>query len=271
MLVDYRKMDTFLHKLNPKVSLIGVLLVIVASIVWTDPIYCAALTLCTFFLGVSCKFPWKKIGWFLKFALVAAVFIVIIQAFTIDESLIKKDVYRNKALFCLLPDGQLPFKLGGLLYGVAASLKIYMVVFAIGILGYTVPPSDFIQLLSRLPFASKQIIFIFSTAWRFIPIIQSQAFSLMDAQKTRGMELEKGKLMEKLKKMVSIITPLLSNSLEIGSDIALTMEARAFGSKNKGKFIKPMNMSGGARCAFWGMVLLIGLLIYASILGFGVM
>ncbi|MPM48059.1 Energy-coupling factor transporter transmembrane protein EcfT [bioreactor metagenome] len=146
-----------------------------------------------------------------------------------------------------------------------------MVVFAIAILGFTVPPSEFIQGLSKMPFASKQLTFIFSTAWRFIPIIQGQAINLMNAQKTRGMEMEKGSLGSKLKKMMRIITPLLSNSIEIGTDIALTMEARGFGATKKSKFVRPGKMSAGAIVVCCGIVVLIGVLIYTSTIGFGVM
>lgn len=273
MLVDYRKMDTWVHRLNSRVTMLFVLLVIVASIVWTNVIYCAILTFALYLVGVSCQFPWKKIAWFLKFALVASILILIIQALTSDDSLIQNSAFvkEHSVLFYILPNKKLPVKLGGILYGLAASLKIYMVVFAIAIMGFTVPPSEFIALLGKLPFAAKQITFIFSTAWRFIPIIQGQAINLMNAQKTRGMELDKGKLAEKLKKMMRIITPLLSNSLEIGSDIALTMEARGFGATKKSKFVRPRQWSAGAIAACVLILCLGVVLIWTSSLGYGVM
>ena len=271
MLIDYRKLDTWVHALNPKFSMLCVLFVIIASIVWTNVIHLAVLTLALYLIGVSCKVPWKQISWFLKFALIASFLILVIQAFTIDPSLIRNEAIANKVLFYVLPNGKGAVKLAGVLYGVAASLKIYMVVFAICILGFTVPPSEFIQMLGKLPFASKQISFIFSTAWRFIPIIQGQAINLMNAQKTRGMDLDKGKLTEKLRKMMNIVTPLLSNAIEIGSDIALTMEARGFGSSKKSNFVRPNTMTAKDRVACLIAVLFIAALIYVSTLGFGVM
>lgn len=270
MLVDYRKVDTPLHKANPKVTLLGTLVVIIASIVWTDPLYCTALCIVLVILGQIAKFPWKKISWFFKMIIIPVVFIVIIQGFTVDTSLLKS-VYKDYVLFYLLPSHRAAFKLGGLLYGLAASFKIYMVVIAVAILGYTVSPSDIIQLISRIPFASKQFVFIFSTAWRFIPVIQNQIGNLMDAQKTRGMELEKGKLSEKIKKLVPIVTPLLSNSLEIGSQIALTMESRAFGTKGKSKFLKPLKLGLAAKFEFILLLVILALMIYTCTLGYGVL
>ena len=272
MLVDYRKLDTFLHRVNPRISLMFVLLVIVASIVWTDPAVLTVATLLLVLAGISCRFPWKKIGWFLKAALIASVFIIIIEGFALDESLIENERFKGIALFYLFPNQRGAFTLGGLLYGYASSVKIYMVVIAVAILGFTVDPAVIVQMLSHLPFASKNFVFIFSTAWRFIPQIQQQIHNLIDAQKTRGMELEKGKLMERIKKIVPIVSPLLSNSLDISDQIALAMEARAFGSGNKNKFVKPASFTTSVAVGLFFIAALIALIIAASsIWGFGVM
>lgn len=272
MLVDYRKLDTFLHKLNPRISLMFVLGVVIASIIWTDPIVITVATIGLVALGFACKFPWKQIGWFLKMALFASLLIVVIQGFSLDRSLIKQDLYPNIVLFYALPGKRWPFTLHGLLYGYASSLKIYLVVIAVGILGFTVDPAEIIQMLNHIPFASKHFVFIFSTAWRFIPQIQQQLFNLMDAQKTRGMDLDKGKLMERLKKIVPIVTPLLSNALDISDQIALSMEARAFGSGNKNKFVKPASMTPAVLAVILVEAALIVLMMVAvGVWGFGVM
>ena len=272
MLVDYRKLDTFLHRLNPRISLMFVLGVIIASIVWTDPIVITLATIGLVALGFACKFPWKQIGWFLKMALFASVLIIIIQGFSLDSSLVTKDMYKGWVLFYALPGKRGAFMLDGVLYGYASSLKIYLVVIAVGILGFTVDPAEIIQMLNHVPFASKHFVFIFSTAWRFIPQIQQQLFNLMDAQKTRGMDLDKGKLMERLKKIVPIVTPLLSNALDISDQIALSMEARAFGSGNKNKFVKPASMTPGVLAVVLVEAAVIVLMMVAvGAWGFGIM
>ena len=52
---------------------------------------------------------------------------------------------------------------------------------------------------------------IFSTAWRFIPQIQQQLFNLIDAQKTRGMELEKGKHEDRFFLLFQPEAPIVTN------------------------------------------------------------
>ena len=272
MLVDYRKLDTPLHHLNPRISLMIVLGIVIASVVWTDPIVLTVATLLLVIAGFSCHFPWKQIGWFLKMALFASILIIIIQGFALDPSLIKKPFYQNLVLFNMPFGKHAPFSLSGVLYGYASSMKIYMVVIAVAILGFTVDPAEIIQMLNHLPFASKNFVFIFSTAWRFIPQIQQQLYNLIDAQKTRGMELEKGKMMERVRKIVPIVTPLLSNSLDISDQIALAMEARAFGSGNKNKFVKPFSNTPAVKAGILFVLALIVLMIVAAKLwGFGVM
>ena len=272
MLVDYRKLDTFMHRLNPRISLMFVLGVVIASIIWTDPIVVTVATIGLVLLGFACKFPWKQIGWFLKMALGASLLIIIIQGFSLDPSLVTKDMYKGWVLFYALPGKRGAFMLDGVLYGYASSLKIYLVVIAVGILGFTVDPAEIIQMLNHIPFASKHFVFIFSTAWRFIPQIQQQLFNLMDAQKTRGMDLDKGKLTERLKKIIPIVTPLLSNALDISDQIALSMEARAFGSGNKNKFVKPASMTPGVLAVVLVEAAVIVLMMVAvGAWGFGIM
>ena len=95
-----------------------------------------------------------------------------------------------------------------------------------------------------------------------------------DAPGTNRFEitLEKGKLIERLKKVIPIITPLLSNALDISDQIALSMEARAFGSGNKNKFVKPNSMNYGVAMGVIAILALIVLMIVAAGLwGFGIM
>lgn len=264
MLVEYRKLDTFLHRVNPRISLLFVLGIIIASVVWTDPIIITLVTVFLILLGFSCSFPWKQIGWFLKAAFIASAIIIIVQGFSIDESLIRNEVYKGNVLFYLIPsEKKFPFTLGGLMYGYSSSMKIYMVVIAVGILGFTADPAAIIQMLNRIPFASKHFVFIFSTAWRFIPQIRQQLINLTDAQKTRGMELEKGKLTDRIRNTIPVITPLLSNALSMSDQMALAMEARAFGSGNKNRFVKPESISFKVAVALLIEALLIILMLVA--------
>jgi energy-coupling factor transport system permease protein len=56
------------------------------------------------------------------------------------------------------------------------------------------------------------------------------AFQIMDAQKSRGLEFEKGNILKRVRNMVPILIPLVVNSVIRSGELAEAMESRAYGS-----------------------------------------
>jgi energy-coupling factor transport system permease protein len=56
------------------------------------------------------------------------------------------------------------------------------------------------------------------------------AFQIMDAQKSRGLEFEKGNIVKRVRNMVPILIPLVVNSVIRSGELAEAMESRAYGS-----------------------------------------
>jgi len=54
-----------------------------------------------------------------------------------------------------------------------------------------------------------ELVFAFTTAVRFVPVLADEAQMIMDAQKARGLELERRQLYEKNKKLYPILIPLI--------------------------------------------------------------
>ena len=79
----------------------------------------------------------------------------------------------------------------------------------------------------RLP---RDVIFAFVTAVRFIPVMFLDTIQIMDAQKSRGLELEKGNLLRRARNMIPILIPLVVNSVVRSGELAEAMESRAYGS-----------------------------------------
>ena len=66
--------------------------------------------------------------------------------------------------------------------------------------------------------------------------------NISDVQRSRGLELDKGNLIQKVKSRMAIIIPLLSNSLDRTVQISEAMESRAFGSGGKRTFYRGIEM-----------------------------
>ena len=93
----------------------------------------------------------------------------------------------------------------------------------------TASPDELEQVMKtfRLP---RDVVFAFVTAVRFIPVMMLDTIQIMDAQKSRGLELEKGNILRRVRNMVPILIPLVVNSVVRSGELAEAMESRAYGA-----------------------------------------
>ncbi len=96
----------------------------------------------------------------------------------------------------------------------------------------TTSPDELEQVMKtfRLP---RDVVFAFVTAVRFIPVMMLDTLQIMDAQKSRGLELEKGNILKRVRNMIPILIPLVVNSVVRSGELAEAMESRAYGAVPK--------------------------------------
>jgi len=74
---------------------------------------------------------------------------------------------------------------------------------------------------------------------RYVPTLGQEAYAIMDTQKARGVELDKGNLLKRIRNIVPIIVPLIIVSIRRALSIAESMESRGFGAnKNRTYLVK---------------------------------
>jgi len=81
---------------------------------------------------------------------------------------------------------------------------------------------------SKVPY---ELCFAFTTAVRFVPVLADEAQTIIDAQRSRGLELDKGNLLKRIKNYLPILIPLIVNAIRRSLELAEAMESRAFGSE----------------------------------------
>lgn len=96
----------------------------------------------------------------------------------------------------------------------------------------TTPPDELELVMKwfRLP---RDIVFAFVTAVRFVPVLMMDALQIMDAQKSRGLELQKGNIFSRFRRFIPILIPLIVDAVLRSGDLAEAMEARAYGAVKK--------------------------------------
>jgi energy-coupling factor transport system permease protein len=83
---------------------------------------------------------------------------------------------------------------------------------------------------SRVPY---EFAFAFTTAVRFVPVLAEEAQTIMDAQKARGLELDKGGFLKRIRNYVPVLIPLIVSAIRRSLELAEAMESRAWGATKK--------------------------------------
>ena len=116
-------------------------------------------------------------------------------------------------------------------------MRIAIVVLAITTIVLSTTPHEFVHALVKLGFKYTYL-YTLVIAVRFIPLIFSELSSIYDAQRSRGLELEKGGVVERLRKLNAILIPTFVCSLLRARDLVEALELKGFGYSGKRTFYK---------------------------------
>jgi len=123
----------------------------------------------------------------------------------------------------------------GIAFGVTSALRLATVTLAFALFTLVIDPDEQLGLLSRLSFRSGLVL---SLAARLFPVFSRDAARLADAQRARGVELDRGRRRERAAARVPLLAALLTRSLERAVDVAASMEARAYGSGGRTRWVR---------------------------------
>jgi energy-coupling factor transport system permease protein len=196
----FRRVVSPFHRLDPRVKLTVSVEFFALSLAASSIITIAAVLLSILAVATLAK-SLKRIGRTMAFSLVFAAFIFGIDL-AFGFGLLKSFTYAFRFL------------------AIISSTSVFFV---------TTSPDELEQIMKWLK-VPRDVVFAFVTAVRFIPVVMLDAFQIMDAQKSRGLELEKGSLIKRARNMIPILIPLVVNSVIRSGELAEAMESRGYGS-----------------------------------------
>ena len=239
----YVDKDTYLTRLHPFAKM----LYIAAAI--SVPIIMGTLWMFGVFIAVSLGLLisgkiMKKV-----FPLIAFSFTIIITGFLI-HGLFNRE---NQNVLAAL--GPLKFYKEGLLYASRIGLNILNMLLAFAMFVLTTKPAALVEDLEQAGF-SPRFGYMISSVFQIIPQMMGTMNTIMDAQRSRGMETE-GSLFVRAKAFIPLISPVVSSSLINTRERAIALEVRGFDSKTKKTFLNDHKIKGRDRAFMIVMVLLI--------------
>jgi energy-coupling factor transport system permease protein len=154
-------------------------------------------------------------------------------------------------IFGYLSPGTTPFGMSPLEYAFAMSLRFLVLVESFSVFFLTTSP-DHLSLALEQSHVPYEFTFAFTTAVRFVPVLAEEAQTIMDAQKARGLELEKGNFMKRVRNYIPILIPLIVSAIRRSLELAEAMESRGWGAVKKRTNLYVLKMKAGD----WTLIIL---------------
>jgi energy-coupling factor transport system permease protein len=211
--LKFRKVSSPIHNLDPRIKFVYVIAIFIVAIIFTQIIPLLALFLMQlpFVFLARVQKQWLRS---LRGAAFLAAFIFIINIVT---------TFFTKGYTLPLADVE---------NAVAMTMRFIVLVESFSVFFLTTSPDHLGLALeqSRVPY---EFAFAFTTAVRFVPVLAEEAQTIMDAQKARGLELEKGGLMKRIRNYIPVLIPLIVSAIRRSLELAEAMESRAWGASKK--------------------------------------
>ena len=148
-------------------------------------------------------------------------------------------------------------------YAMTLSMKYISILPITLLFVFTTHPSRFASSLSRIGL-SYRVAYAVNIAFRYIPDVKEEMFTIMNAQEARGVAFRKGDagLVKRLGNFVTILVPLLISSLNRIEVVSNAMQLRGFGLNKTRTWYNQRHMTKNDFLIIVGVMLCVGLGIY---------
>ncbi|MDD2620161.1 MAG: energy-coupling factor transporter transmembrane component T [Syntrophomonadaceae bacterium] len=220
-MLTYREKDNLIYKLHPFTIIAFIIIVFILSLLFSSPFFLLGLLLAVVSVikAAGTLNEWKK---YIKFSLTIIMLIMIINALFAQNG--ATILYRSPHLPLF---GTLSISLESLAYGLGMSVRLLVIISVFCLYTYVVNPDKSLRLWGGL--GSKSVLAI-TLSTRLFPLMIKDFQRISEVQRCRGAKLYSGKMWERIKNFLPIISILLISSLERALQISESMHARAYGS-----------------------------------------
>lgn len=256
---QYYPVDSVIHRLDPRVKLLGTLIYIV-----------------TLFLGKS----------FFMFIPVAAFIIAVIVLSKVPFSFVLRGIKPiipliliSAAFNIFLTPGNVIGKwwifsitTSGIYMAGFMAVRLFFLIMGSSILTFTTTPTSLTDgiesgmgFLKIFKVPVHEIAMMMSIALRFIPILTEETDKIRKAQMARGADFESGNIMARAKAMIPLLVPLFVSAFRRANDLAMAMEARCYHGSEGRTRMKPLKHEGRDYAGYIVLIIYLATMILMAI------
>ena len=219
----YIPIDSPMHRLDPRAKLIGLFLMIAAVFIPRSWIVFGVIAVFLAIGLILAKIGIKMIVQSFKPMIMMMIFLLVINSLSIRT---------GEVLFTI---GTFNIYSDAIFNTLFVIVRLLLMISITTLLTATTKPLDLtmgiewmLKPLEMIHFPTHEVAMMVSIALRFIPTIIEETIRIMNAQKSRGVDFENGKLTEKITAILALIVPLFSVAFERAYELADAMEARGY-------------------------------------------
>jgi energy-coupling factor transport system permease protein len=208
----YLDRDTWVHRLDPRTKMLLLIGAFVLAFLFVNPLYGLVVLAIVLAFGYAAQslVNLKRI-WFIL--LMIAVMTVI--------------------LWTLFGSGETPLfwlvEREALQYGIGAALRIDIMIVAGMIFLSTTRNEEIATGLVKLGIPYR-FAFAVSTALRLVPTIAATGATIGQAQRSRGLDLESGNLIQRVRKNTPLLIPVFVSTIRSTNVFSMALESKGFGA-----------------------------------------
>ncbi|MEM2094834.1 MAG: energy-coupling factor transporter transmembrane component T [Candidatus Bathyarchaeia archaeon] len=209
----FRRRDTFIHRLDPRTKFVISCVMFILALLFADLPFLTILFLSQIPLIYLAKVH-REWGQTIRSGLVLTLIIF----------------FTNIVVGYVSNSFTLTFRI--IIYSGTLAFRFVVLMSSFSLFFLTTSPDDLSLALeqSHIPY---DFCFAFTTAVRFVPVLAIEAQTIMDAQKSRGLELERGNFLRRIGNYIPILVPLIVGAIRRSLELAEAMESRAFGAQKR--------------------------------------
>lgn len=226
----YAESDSVINRLDPRTKIIGVFVVFAISVIFTNPLFLGPLFFMIITISLLGGVPFSKVAILLKSLSVLVVLSLVMWPLLYHPG---KEIFRYGSIY--ITDL-------GIAYGVGMAFRILNMVIAPIILMLTTRQRELILGLRGVGLPQKAA-FALATTFRFLPMVVGTGNGIIEAQRSRGLDTNKGNIFIRMKNYAAILGPLIINSLRTAQQLAFAVESKAMSSTAKRTTFRPLHFS----------------------------
>ena len=258
---QYYPADSILHRLDPRVKLLGTLVYIISLFVFRSWGYLLGMVFLAVLIILS-KVPFSFMVRGLKAIVILLIFTMLLNMLLTPGTVI----WQWKFIKITVEGLKMAGKMG---------IRLIFLILGASLMTLTTTPNKLTDGLERsfrplkaVHVPVHEIAMMMSIALRFIPILLEETDKIMKAQTARGADFESGGLIRRVKAMVPLLVPLFISAFRRANDLAMAMEARCYHGGEGRTQMKPLHYERRDYIAYGILAVYLAAAIVLRVLGY---